>query len=349
MNEKDKENNSIHLSPERKKELIEIHRTTKDKKYADRIKTIILLNDGYSKTEIERILLIDKKTIYKYMKDFKKNGLLELLKDDYIPYWGKLTKEEQEILIKDLRESLFSTAKEICDHVKRKFNKKFRAESMVKLLHRLGFSYKKTKHVPGKADRKKQEAFVEQYETLRNELKKAEKIYFMDAVHAQHNSLPAYGWIEKGTEYEIKSNTGRDRININGVYSPIDYEVIAKQYGTINAQATINLFEKIEKKHPELKRIYIISDNARYYRSKMVSEYLSTSRITLIPLPAYSPNLNLIERLWKLMKKKVVYNKYYEKFFSFKQAIDFFFKNINRKKLVLKSLMAENFHLFNTT
>jgi hypothetical protein len=62
MNEKDKENNSIHLSPERKKELIEIHRTTKDKKYADRIKTIILLNDGYSKAEIERILLIDKKT-----------------------------------------------------------------------------------------------------------------------------------------------------------------------------------------------------------------------------------------------------------------------------------------------
>ena len=348
MAEMDNKQKEFKLSTEQKNELIKIHKTMKDKKYADRIKAIILLDDGYSKSEIERILLIDRKSVRKYLNDYEKKGLIGLLNDDYSPYYGKLTVEQQEILIDDLRKNLFTTAKEVCIHVKKKFNVKFRPESMVKLLHRLGFRYKKTKQVPGKADQKKQEEFIQKYENLKKELKEGEKIYFMDAVHAQHNSHPAYGWIEKGEEREIKSNAGRDRININGVYGPLDHEVIARQYPTINAQATIDLFKKIENKHPDLNKIYIISDNARYYVSKLVKKYLLSSKITLIRLPAYSPNLNLIERLWKLMKKRVVYNKYYEKFSIFKQAIDSFFRKINHRKSDLESLMTEKFHLFNS-
>ncbi|MBE7547044.1 MAG: transposase [Planctomycetia bacterium] len=58
--------------------------------------------------------------------------------------------------------------------------------------------------------------------------------------------------------------------------------------------------------------IYIISDNAKYYRSKLVKEYLANSRIKIKFLPSYSPNLNLIERLWKFFRKKILYNKYYD-------------------------------------
>ena len=60
------------------------------------------------------------------------------------------------------------------------------------------------------------------------------------------------------------------------------------------------------------KRISIICDNARYYRSKAVAEYSKTSRIKLVFLPPYSPNLNLIERFWKFFKRQVLYNTYYE-------------------------------------
>ena len=170
----------------------------------------------------------------------------------------------------------------------------------------------------------------------------------MDAVHTQHNSVPAYAWIETGKEKEIKTNTGRERININGVYSPMDHEIIVKQFETINAQATIELFKMIEKKHPELYKIFIISDNAKYYKAKIVYDFLETSKIKIISLPPYSPNLNLIERLWKLMKKRVLYNKYYEKFNKFKQAIDSFFRKKVKLKIELESLMKENFHIFST-
>jgi transposase len=75
-------------------------------------------------------------------------------------------------------------------------------------------------------------------------------------------------------------------------------------------------------------RIYIILDNAMYYRSKVVKNFLEeNSRIVFKFSPPYSPNLNIIERLWRILKKKVVYNKFYLKFEDFKKAVDGFFEN----------------------
>ena len=115
--------------------------------------------------------------------------------------------------------------------------------------------------------------------------------------------MPAYGWIKRGKEKGVKSNSGRQRIKINGVYSPIDGEIITRNDERINSQSTIELLKTIENKHPELSKIFIIRDNAKYYSSQLVKEYLETSKIEFIPLPSYSPNLNLIERLWKFFKK----------------------------------------------
>ncbi|MCP4264720.1 MAG: IS630 family transposase, partial [Candidatus Brocadiaceae bacterium] len=87
---------------------------------------------------------------------------------------------------------------------------------------------------------------------------------------------------------------------------------------------------------------------ARYYRSKKVREYLKNSKIKLIFLPPYSPNLNLIERLWKYFHKIVLYNQYYETFDEFKKACKSFFRRIKRHKGELSSLMTENFQIIGT-
>ena len=89
--------------------------------------------------------------------------------------------------------------------------------------------------------------------------------------------------------------------------------------------------------------IYVICDNARYYRSKAVQAYLKTSRIKLVFLPPYAPNLNLIERLWKFFKKQVLYNRYYETFAEFKAACEAFFSNPSQYEGQLRSLLTENF------
>ena len=253
----------IKLSENEKQELIRLHSSIKEGKIRDRIKAIILLNDGYSKAEVERILLITKRTILKIQNKYLKKGIEALLVDNNIGYEGKLTVEEKEELKKDLREKIFSTAKEVCEHVRNKFKKEYKSESMVQLLHRLGFSYKKTKQVPAKADKEKQKDFVKKYEELKEKLPKNAKIYFMDAVHPQFNSIPAYAWIEKGKDKEIKSNTGRERININGLFSPQDFEIITREDDKIDSESTLKLLKEAEKKHPELDFIYVIRDNAK--------------------------------------------------------------------------------------
>ena len=89
----------------------------------------------------------------------------------------------------------------------------------------------------------------------------------------------------------------------------------------------------------------MIADNARYYRCRAVSEYLQKKpcRIRLHFLPAYSSNLNLIERFWGFLKREVIYNRYYEKFEHFKMAVMGFFRNIEVHDPAIRSLMTENF------
>ena len=216
---------------------------------------------------------------------------------------------------------------------------------MTALLHRLGFSYKQPKHTPSKADLQAQEEFIKQYEQLKQNKQAEDTINFMDGVHPLHNSQPAYGWIKKGTEKELKANTARERININGAYNIEEHSFVFHEDESVNAQSTIVLFDKMQRKQVEGK-INIIADNARYYRSKLVSEYLKKNkRIQLIFLPPYSPNLNLIERLWRFFKRKITYNKYYEKFAVFKEKCLDFLRQLHLYKEELIKTMTEKFHL----
>lgn len=269
------------------------------------------------------------------------------MKDNYRGGFSKLSQEQQKQLVHDLESKLFPTSASVCDHVQKTMGVTYTPEGMVILLHKLGFSYKKTKNVPSKANREEQEEFLRKYKNLREKLKKTEKIYFMDGVHPTHNVMPAYCWIRTGTEKAVKSNTGRERVNINGVYSPADQEIIVREDPSINSESTLNLLKEIESRHPELTRIIIIRDNARYYCSREVKEYIETSKIEFMALPSYSPNLNLIERLWKFFKKKVLANRYYENYAEFKTAVMRFFEiDVGECKSELRTLLAENFHLF---
>jgi transposase len=110
-------------------------------------------------------------------------------------------------------------------------------------------------------------------------------------------------------------------------------------------QSTIELFNALEAKHLLAKNIYITLDNAQYYHSKLVKTYLETSNIKLLFLPSYTSNLNLIERLWKYMKKELMRNQYYEKFSDFKNAINQFFEKISQHKDKLSTLLTMRFHI----
>ena len=201
---------------------------------------------------------------------------------------------------------------------------------MTDWLHRNRFSYKKPSLVPGKANLKAQEAWISSYNELRQNLAEDETICFADGVHPTHNTQVSYGWIRKGVRKEICSNTGRQRINLSGALDIVEKKVHFQEDLMLNAESTIRFLEKIEQAYPPKKRIHLFLDNARYYKNQKVKAFLKTSKIEVNYLPPYSPNLNPIERLWKWMKQRVLYNTYYECFDDFKEAVVGFLESFSR-------------------
>ena len=304
-----------------------------------------MLNQGYSHQQVADILLLDMTTIWRWHQLFKDSGIKSLLQDNYTGGTCKLTDEQLKNFIHHLENNVYLTAKEVCAFVEKSFGIVYSSKGMTCLLHSLNFTYKKPRHIPGKADSIAQQEFLDQYEQLKQSKSADDKIYFVDGVHPLHNSQPAYGWIKKGQEMVIKANTGRRRINLNGAYCIENHTAVVLEADMINAQATIALFKDIMRKQP-LGFIYIILDNARYYRSQMVTDFVSKNpRIRLMFLPAYSPNLNVIERLWKFFKKNVTYNTYYEEFSVFRKACLEFFKTIKKYRPQLETLMTDSFEL----
>lgn len=335
------------LTPEQTNELRRAHRLTKNKRAADRIKAVYLLSRGKTAREIAEVLMLDEDSIGNYRKRYEQGGVKGLLKNNYTGSEPMLSCSELAELSLHLESETYLTVEAIVDYVTRTYSVTYSVSGMRHLLHRMDFVYKKTKAVPGKANAELQRAYVALLEQTLKDKGEKDVHYYLDGVHPQHNTQLAYGWIKKGQDKVVKSNSGRQRININGALNVDTLEVIIRTDDTINAQSTLKLFETLEQKHPQADTIFMTLDNARYYKNGIITEYLKTSKIKLLFLPAYSPNLNLIERLWKFMRRTILYNQYYEKFADFKQAVMQFFENINQYDHKLATLLTRNFQIIN--
>jgi transposase len=331
------------LPAEKLAELRAAHRETRDKREADRIKAVVLLAGGWTPEQVAQALLIDANTVRNHFKRYRQGGLSGLLQVAYRGSQCELGEAELAALEAQVRGHLYLTARGVASWVETQFGVRYTDSGITAVLHRLDFVYKKPKLVPGKADPQAQEAFLVKYEELKQNKGEDDVICFMDAVHPQHNPVLGYGWIKRGEDRDVRSNTGRQRLNINGAIDLETLEPVVRYDDTIDAASTIALFDQLQVVYFAAAWIYVICDNAKYYRSKLVQEYLKTSRIKLVFLPAYAPNLNLIERLWKYFKKQVLYNRYYQSFDDFRSACEDFFSNPQRYKGDLRSLLTESF------
>lgn len=167
-------------------------------------------------------------------------------------------------------------------------------------------------------------------------------------VDASHFVLMAYlGYLWSLARVFLKSPSGRQRYNVLGAFNAITHELTTvTNTAYINAESVIELMRKLCEKYTDI-CITLVLDNARYQRCKAVMEFAQENGIELLFLPSYSPNLNLIERLWKYIKKECLYNKYYESFTSFKSAIDESLDDIKgKRKAAIESLMTLDFQLY---
>lgn len=330
--------------------LRQAHRAIKDKKLADRIKAILSLNDGFEYVQVAQILLLDEVTLRRYVEKFKDKGIDGLLELHYSGGQTKLTSVQEHELKSYLREYTIRTAKEVADRIKKQYGISFSVIGATKLLHRLGFAYKKPKIIPGKVNRIKQETFLKTYRETKAKLGASDRMYFLDSTHPQHNTQLAYGWILRGKQNDkfVKTNSGRDRLNLSGALNFNDKTAIVLEEKSMNKEATVRLLETMRRKQKKGKA-YLVLDNASYYHARIVRRWiLHHPRFKLIFLPAYSPNLNLIERLWRFFHQKVTWNRYFETFEEFKKTTLNFFENLNLYQKELSTLLTDNFQLLPT-
>lgn len=223
-----------------------------------------------------------------------------------------------------------------------------RSPSQVRaFMKRHGLRYIKTGHIPAKADAEKQQQWVKT--TLEPAIEEAQNgechLLFMDAVHFILQPFICSLWCV--ARLFIKASAGRNRINVLGAVNAITKEIITFSNTTFITAETIVTFLKQIKEHYGDLPIKIVLDNARYQHCKLVEDTAKKLNITLLFLPPYSPNLNIIERLWKFTKKTILYAKYYESPAKFHNAITGFFQNINLKyNADLKNLLTLKFQFF---
>ena len=173
-----------------------------------------------------------------------------------------------------------------------------------------------------------------------------EVLLFLDPMHQIHNNENDYAWQPIGLvgTKQVLANTGRKRLNIIGAVNPVTFEpTIMLTEENCCAEVIEAFLTEIKNQYVNATFICIILDNARYQRSQVVQQKARELDIELLYLPPYSPNLNLIERLWRYFKKKVMKNKYYPDYTSFENAVNSFFQTFNDRKEDMKSLLNFKF------
>jgi len=342
---------NFHLTADQQVKLNEAHRNAKrtSANAAYKVNAILLLGTGWKLKQVKKALLLDDETLRSYVKKYRKGGIKELIATNHKGASSQLSKKQVGQLCKALEKDIYLTTQSVIDHVEKKFDIHYSLSGMRDALHRLGYEYKKPKLVPGNPDIEAQEIFAAQYDAFMQEKSVDTEVLFVDAVHPEHNALAAYGWIKRGQKREVKTNSGRQRLNLHGAINAESYKVTVIESETVNTDSTIRLFEVLDQKYPLAKEIILILDNAKYHYSREVQDNLKDHpRIRLVFLPSYSPNLNLIERLWKFFKKKVLYNRYHENIKTFRKACINFFSKIDQYADEIASLMGGGFE-FNYT
>lgn len=216
----------------------------------------------------------------------------------------------------------------------------------------LGFRRYKTGSIPDQQNdperQKEQEDFKQnKLEPRLEEMREGRReVFFADASHFVWAAFLGYLWCV--SRFFVSSPSGRKRFNVLSALCARTHRLITVTNDTyINADSVCELLMAIASIGFQVP-VTVVLDNARYQHAKLVKEQAEKLGIELLFLPAYSPNLNLIERLWKFVKKECLYSRYYENYDQFKEAIQNCLAKVGTQEYEpkLKTLLTLNFQTF---
>jgi transposase len=306
-----------------------------------------LKSHNFSHEEIAKLTGVSPNTITNYLKEYLNGGIEKLKEVNFNRPESELTKHTFTIEAY-FKEHPPATIKEAMSKIEELTGIKRSEPQVNKFLKSIGMKCRKVGMIPSKADPDAQEEYKkEKLEPRLNEAKTGKrKVFSVDAAHFV--LAPFLGYLWSFTRLFIKAPSGRKRFNVLGALDVITHELYTITNDSyINAQSVCALLWKLYNSNLGIP-ITLILDNARYQKCMLVQQLADSLNIELLYLPPYSPNLNLIERLWKFVKKECLYSKYYSDFTTFKAAISNCLSHTHtthRQKL--DSLLTLKFQSFN--
>lgn len=308
---------------------------------------------GKLRYEIAEIVRIDEDSVTNYVKEYLKGGLEGLLEEHYRKPKSQLDLHT-ETLKKLFEDKPPHTVNQAIEMIFEQTGIRLKHSACRGFLKKIGMKFRRCGLVPGKANddeeqcRKQQEFHDQKLQPTLDEAKQGKRIVlFVDAAHFVMGAFLGMLWcfIRK----LLPSASGRKRYNVLGAYNPITHQTITLTNDNyINGLVFCEFLNKIEAFYANTcLPITLILDNAKYQKCAVVAEKAKALGISLLYLPSYSPNLNLIERLWRFIKKQVLYSTHYDNFEAFKNSIDTCISELGtRFKCKMESLMTMKFQLF---
>jgi transposase len=341
---------TIHLTSPLRQELQHRRHTTPDRRVYERLCAVLWADEGLNRGTIADLLGRSLRQIGDWLRIFRNKGLDVLGTLHYRGDPGNLTPRQVEHLKQAIKSGRFHNSDQIRLWVEETFEVHYTSSGIKDLLRRIGASYHKVTGFLWKAKPDKQRAFVRKYMRHKAEVKQKGptrvRRYCVDACHPIWGLDLVYRcWLLVGQRLLVGVGNGRKRLNILGAYCPDDQEYLDLRLtrDNINGEQFVNLLRLLRDNHPETEKFLLYVDGARYYNKPVVQEWLKRHpEFHLEPLPAYSPNLNLIERLWKFLRKKAL-SRWHKTFEAMQEAVSEVLDHLEDYRAELTTLMREKF------
>jgi transposase len=342
----------IQLTPEQRRDLDRRRKASHDRRVYERLTAVLAVAAGHTRAEVVDLLGVSYTQLGEWLRVFRNQGIdaLCILHNKGDP--GKLSARQLEQLKNEIRTGRFRNSDQIRQWLEETFGVRYTASGVKHLLKRLGASYHKVTGFLWKADPDQQHEFVAHYERQKAAAQRPgarrTRRYFVDACHPLWGLELVYAcWLLVGQRFLAGMGSGRKRLNILGAYCPDDQEYLDLRLtrDNINGEQFVNLLRLLRAAHPEAERFVLYLDRAKYYGAPVVKAWLHRHpEFELEPLPTYSPNLNLIERLWKFVRKGAL-SRWHPTFEAMQAAVSGVLDYLEDYREELATLMVEEFHI----
>src|SRR5260370_11176227 len=342
----------IDLTAEQRKEIERRRKESVDRRVCQRLTAVLAVAAGKTREEVAELLGVSLSQLGEWLRVFRNDGLDSLCEIHNKGDPGNLTPQQVERLKAKVGTGYFRSSDQVRHWIESTFSVSYSSSGVKDLLKRIGVSYHKVTGFLWKADPDKQRAFVKRVARHKREVKRPDapltRRYYVDACH------PVWGldlvyccWLLVGQRFLVGMGSGRKRLNVLGGYCPDDHEYVDYRLtrDNINGEQFVNFLRLLRSAHPETERFLLYVDGARYYGSPVVKEWLKRHpEFHLSQIPAYSPNVNLIERMWKFLRAKAL-SRWHKTFEDMQAAVSSVLDHLEDYRGELRALMTEKFHI----